>query len=534
MRSNVIFFFYFSFFHYVCDKLVLKLLFERLTDGSHRESETSALLTFLSFYLFFSVFTLRRCIHFISYSLLDMTNVKPKEESRSAEGPDGGWGWVLVGALFVCNSLVFGLMRSSGIFFVEFVQYFDESAQAISWISSTGVAAQQFFSPLGAALSNAYNARVVVMTGGFLAGLGLILASQATSVVHLYLTMGILSGLGWGFIFTPMIATVMAHITRRRTLALGVALSSIGFSSFAFNPLFQLLVETYTWRGALLILGGLSLNIIPCGALIRPPHVRVYQRDTVDDQTLEMKLSVPFLSLLCERPYVTYTLALTLINVGYFVPYFHLVAHSRQAGFSEYQAAFVMSAAGMSDILGRLASGWFSDLRLLRLIHVLSMWIVLAGVFIMMLPVSSLTGSYAALTAISLLYGFCSGALTSVVFAVVPMIVGEERTMGALGLLMLIESVAGLLGTPLSGYLKDVTGNYLASFIVTGSFPILGTLVMATLPHYFSCTDPPPPTRRRLHDKEEASHIEMEHSHSTELLESALINTVHTVSLFTE
>lgn len=157
------------------------------------------------------------------------------------------------------------------------------------------------------------------------------------------------------------------------------------------------------------------------------------------------------LSLLCERPYVTYALALTLINVGYFVPYFHLVAHSRQAGFSEYQAAFVMSAAGMSDILGRLVSGWFSDLRLFRLIHVLSMWIVLAGVFIMLLPVSSLTGSYAALTAISLLYGFCSGALTSVVFAVVPMIVGEERTMGALGLLMLIESVAGLLGTPLSG-----------------------------------------------------------------------------------
>uniref|UniRef100_A0A3Q3WVH1 Monocarboxylate transporter 13 n=1 Tax=Mola mola TaxID=94237 RepID=A0A3Q3WVH1_MOLML len=410
---------------------------------------------------------------------------------RSAEGPDGGWGWVLVGALFVCNSLVFGLMRSSGIFFVEFVQYFDESAQAISWISSTGVAAQQFFSPLGAALSNAYNARVVVMTGGFLAGLGLILASQATSVVHLYLTMGILSGLGWGFIFTPMIATVMAHITRRRTLALGVALSSIGFSSFAFNPLFQLLVETYTWRGALLILGGLSLNIIPCGALIRPP-VPFVSSPQVDSESRPSR-----------RPYVTYTLALTLINVGYFVPYFHLVAHSRQAGFSEYQAAFVMSAAGMSDILGRLASGWFSDLRLLRLIHVLSMWIVLAGVFIMMLPVSSLTGSYAALTAISLLYGFCSGALTSVVFAVVPMIVGEERTMGALGLLMLIESVAGLLGTPLSGYLKDVTGNYLASFIVTGSFPILGTLVMATLPHYFSCTDPPPPTRRRLHDKEE-------------------------------
>lgn len=48
--------------------------------------------------------------------------------------------------------------------------------------------------PLAAALCNAYNPRVVVMTGGFLAGLGLTLASQATCLVHLYLTMGVISG----------------------------------------------------------------------------------------------------------------------------------------------------------------------------------------------------------------------------------------------------------------------------------------------------------------------------------------------------
>lgn len=157
------------------------------------------------------------------------------------------------------------------------------------------------------------------------------------------------------------------------------------------------------------------------------------------------------LSLLLERPYITYTLAISLFNVGYFVPYFHLVAHSRQAGFSQYQAAFVVSAAGATDICGRVVSGWFSDLGHFRLIHLLSWWTLLVGLFIMLLPVSSLTGSYAALVVISLLYGFCSGALTSLVFAVVPKIVGVQRTMGALGLLQLIESSAGLLGTPLSG-----------------------------------------------------------------------------------
>lgn len=177
------------------------------------------------------------------------------------------------------------------------------------------------------------------------------------------------------------------------------------------------------------------------------------------------------LPLLFERPYLTYTLAVTLLNVGYFVPYFHLVAHSRQAGFSEYQAAFVMSAAGATDILGRVVSGWFSDLGHFRLLHLLSLWTTLAGVFIMLLPVSSLSGSYVVLVMISLLYGFCSGALTSLVFAVVPMIVGVERMMGALGLLQLIESGAGLLGTPLSGRhtLKKQTEIDLERLSVVGS-----------------------------------------------------------------
>ncbi|XP_074555056.1 monocarboxylate transporter 13 [Halichoeres trimaculatus] len=450
-----------------------------------------------------------------------MAKAKPKAEGPGdeAEGQDGGWSWVLVAALFVSTSLVFGLMRSLGVFFVEFVQYFEESAQAISWISSTGLAAQQFFSPLGAALCNAYDARVVVMTGGCLAGLGLILASQATCLVHLYLTMGVISGLGWGLVFTPMVATVMANFTRRRALALGLGFSSIGLSSFAFNPLFQLLVEVYAWRGALLILGGLSLNIIPCGALIRPkPRPKSPEKIISESEpraSIFHRVSSHLeLSLLFERPYITYTLAVTLLNVGYFVPYFHLVAHSRQAGFSEYEAAFVMSAAGATDILGRVVSGWFSDLGHFRFIHLLSAWTTLAGVFIMLLPVSSLSGSYTALMMISLLYGFCSGALTSLVFAVVPMIVGVQRVMGALGLLQLIESGAGLLGAPLSGFLKDVTGNYIASFMVAGSFLILGTIAMATLPHYFSCKDPPPPERRSPADTEKVLHPEMEQMNS--------------------
>lgn len=113
---------------------------------------------------------------------------------RRAEPPDGGWGWMVVLSAFFQSALVFGVLRSFGVFFVEFVAAFEEQAARVSWIASIGIAVQQFGSPIGSALSTKLGPRPVVMTGGILAALGMLLASFATSLTHLYLSIGLLSG----------------------------------------------------------------------------------------------------------------------------------------------------------------------------------------------------------------------------------------------------------------------------------------------------------------------------------------------------
>ncbi|CAM4515866.1 hypothetical protein PO909_024522 [Leuciscus waleckii] len=429
---------------------------------------------------------------------------KPQERPETQQSsplmaaPDGGWGWVVVGSLFVTSALVFGIIRSLGVFFVEFVQYFDESAQAVSWITSIGLAIQQLMSPIAAAACNVYGARTVVMMGGFLSGLGFILASQATSLLHLYMTMGFISGLGWALVFTPTVASVMQYFTMQRSLAMGLGFTGVGLASFAFSPLFQYLVEVYAWRGALLILGGLSFNMIACGALIRPLGNPKVVEKTENSTNLNRCSSLPSriyecfeLSLLSHRGFLTYAVAITFFNAGYFIPYVHLVAHSRNIDFTEYQAAFVISVTGVADIVGRVASGWASDLGKMRMPHMLVVWTGLLGLFLMLIPAAV---SYSGLLVVSVAYGFCAGAMTPLAFAVVPEIVGIERVLGALGLLQLIESVGGLLGAPLSGWLKDYTGTYTASFITAGAFLVSGTLITMTLPYFWSCMAPPPPS----------------------------------------
>ena len=50
----------------------------------------------------------------------------------------------------------------------------------------------------------------------------------------------------------------------------GIAVAGSGVGTFAFAPLMDILIDRYTWKGALLILAGVMLNIVLCGALFRP------------------------------------------------------------------------------------------------------------------------------------------------------------------------------------------------------------------------------------------------------------------------
>nr|XP_033780904.1 monocarboxylate transporter 13-like [Geotrypetes seraphini] len=412
------------------------------------------------------------------------------------EPPDGGWGWMIVLGSFIQTALIFGLIRSFGAFFVEFVDYFDELAARVSWVTSIGIAMQQCASPLASALSTRYGARPVVMTGGLVAGLGMFIASFATSLVHLYICIGLLSGFGWALVVTPVMASVTRYFKKKRTIATALSTTGVGLSS-AFSPLFQYLIDSYSWRGALIILSGMTFNLMVCGALIRPLTLKedlpalgkeVARRDQ-DKKCLQQCSSLFGLTLLYHWPFMRYVLANTLINIGYFVPFIHLVAHARGAGFDEYQAAFVISVAAGADLCGRIFTGWLADWGRIRLLHMFAVWTSVTGLAIILVPLGS---SYAALLGISILYGFFSAGMVPLIFSIVPEIVGIGNVFRAVGILQMIESFGSLLGIPLSGWLRDLTGGYTTSFGVAGGFLLLGSLVLCTLPNFFSCSSPKP------------------------------------------
>lgn len=52
------------------------------------------------------------------------------------EPPDGGWGWVIVAASFLCNVVVDGVAYSFGIFLIHFVDYYKSNKGKTAWVGS--------------------------------------------------------------------------------------------------------------------------------------------------------------------------------------------------------------------------------------------------------------------------------------------------------------------------------------------------------------------------------------------------------------
>ncbi|XP_034751133.1 solute carrier family 16 member 6b [Etheostoma cragini] len=186
------------------------------------------------------------------------------------EVPDGGWGWAVAMAFFVVEVCTYGTLKSLGVFLQDLMEEFGESNSRVSWVISICVFIFTFTAPLSTMLSNRFGCQRVVMMGGFLISLGTISSAFTNSINEMYITIGVVSGLGYCFSFLPTVTILAQYFSRRRALVTSVASSGESFAVFTFAPAFTVLKEHIGWRYCLVILGTVQASVIACGLLLRP------------------------------------------------------------------------------------------------------------------------------------------------------------------------------------------------------------------------------------------------------------------------
>ncbi|KAL0984136.1 hypothetical protein UPYG_G00137580 [Umbra pygmaea] len=435
--------------------------------------------------------------------------------------PDGGWGWMIVAGCFMVTVCTRAVTRCISIFFVEFQIHFGRDYSGTAWIHSLVDCTTMLCAPLGSFIGNRLSCRVAVILGGFLSSIGLVLSSLATSLEYLYLTLGVLTGIGFALCYTPAIAMVGSYFCERKALAYGIAMSGSGIGTFILAPVVQLLIEYYSWRGALLILGGVVSNLCVCGALLRPITLKEEQEahglvmlDTEyglkarGTDALEEPLPINtkgrrcFLSMqeyrfLLMPDFLMLAVSFLFLASGCSLPFVYLVPYALDVGVSHHHAAFLMSILGVIDIVGNITFGWLVDRRYLKKYRNMCYTIAVGmeGLCCLFIP---LLRTFALLVPFSVLYGYFDGAYVALIPVVTSDIVGTTNLSSALGIVYFLHAIPYLLSPPIGGWLVDTTGTYTATFFLSGFALISSSLVISTVAGIRHCR------RRQRQNKSES------------------------------
>ncbi|XP_055616240.1 monocarboxylate transporter 12 [Toxorhynchites rutilus septentrionalis] len=200
--------------------------------------------------------------------------------------PDGGWGWLVLAGSMLVNILVPGTIKSFGVLFVEFLEAFQASPSSAAWIPALCYFLYSSLGPLSSILSVKYSYRTVTIIGGTFAAAGMIITYWATSINFLYVSYGVLVGTGAGLSFPPTVYIVTSYFVKLRGLANGLCISGSALGSIILPPVLRYLLVTFGYRGACLIMGGITLNVWIAAIFYQPveKHMKRVKKVKETDQ----------------------------------------------------------------------------------------------------------------------------------------------------------------------------------------------------------------------------------------------------------
>jgi MFS family permease len=393
------------------------------------------------------------------------------------------YGWVVVGAGALMGCVAIGALFSLAVFL-------QPMSDATGW-SRTGISSAMTldFLTMGVAafgwgaLTDRFGPRIVVLSGAFLLGLGLALASRATSLLEFQLIYGVLVGVAAGAVFAPMIATVTGWFDKHRSLAVSLVSAGMGVAPMTISPFAGWLISAYDWRTAQLAIAILAWALlIPAAMLVRrPPSVTAAGGGAVPGagepgMTVAQALRSPQFVVLSATFF-----ACCAMHSG---PIFHTVSYAIACGLAPMVAVTIYSTEGLAGLGGRLIFGLAGDKFGAKPVLVVGLLIqaLAAGAYFF-------TRQLGEFYAVAVVFGAAYGGVMPL-YAVIAREYFPMRIMGTVfGAAAMISSLGMALGPAIGGWIFDHFGSY--GWLYVGSFAVgIGATAIAL-------TFPPLPSRQR-------------------------------------
>src|SRR6185295_19358845 len=320
--------------------------------------------------------------------------------------------------------------------------------------------------------------RVVAITGGVLYGLGVFLASfSANKLWWLYLSYGLIGGIGLGFGYIVPVAVLVKWFPDRRGLITGIAVGGFGAGALITAPVATRLIQsvgvlnTFAYLGIayliVTVIAGLFMQNPPAGW--RPagwtPTASQSSQRTLRDFTLGDAL----------RTWQWYALWLLLfLNTfaGISIISQEAPIFQELVGVSAVVAASMVGVASIGNAFGRVFWAWVSDFLTRRVTFVVMF--LLQVVLFWFLPSASIVWLMTILTFIVLM---CYGGGFGTMPAFAADYFGTKNVGPIYGLMLTAWGVASAVGPLLIAYMRQTTGSYRGALHVIAGVMAISALL---------------------------------------------------------
>ncbi len=150
------------------------------------------------------------------------------------------------------------------------------SLAAIQITFSILIVVQTFLSPCQGFLVDKFGPRVLLSAGGAITGLSWILASRVTTLTGLYLTYGLLGGIGTGIVYVGVIGHMVQWFPDRRGFATGIVAAGYGMGALLTTFPIAESMKTASYQQALFRWGLVfsAVGVLAAQGLRRPTVIR--------------------------------------------------------------------------------------------------------------------------------------------------------------------------------------------------------------------------------------------------------------------
>ncbi|CDO96449.1 unnamed protein product [Kluyveromyces dobzhanskii CBS 2104] len=383
-----------------------------------------------------------------------------KETNTLDLPPEGGYGWVCCLCVTLVMFSTWGCNSAFGVFLAFYLNnstFPGASKYDYALIAGMTVFLGQGLPPIVLVVMRIFGLKAPMYFGIVIMCLGFVLASYSVSLWQLYLTQGVLSGVGISFIFAPATTVLPGWFLKRRSFAMGLSLVGTGAGGVTYSLAVNKMIEnTGNQKLALRILAiTCSITCVVATVMLRQ-RVPLKPTGIKNWKVIKGHCSDMFSTHIMKK----WTVQLIAVwfmfaLLGYTLMIFTLSSYAVANGLSAHQGSSLTAILNGAQSIGRPLIGYSGDKIGRTNITVIMTFLLTIFMFGFWIPANS----YSSLIGFSICTGLCVGVANVMSTVLVADIVGPVDFLPAWGyvsmagspFMLVAEVIAQALTEPNSG-----------------------------------------------------------------------------------